>query len=140
MADRINVGPITGSQGVAIGRNASAVVKGHNVSGDVRIDSDQLRAALADLHDALRGLDLARDQRIVAETAAGNAMSGVTGEEVDAEAVTSNLERVGEVLQQADALIEDGTSMWQHVTRLAALLGPVVGGAKVVGGWFGIPL
>jgi len=140
MGDQISVGSITGSQGVAIGRNASTVVTGHNLAGDVHIDSGELRAALDGLYDALASLDLPRDEKMAAQTAAGNAISGVSSEEVDAETVTSNLEKVGQALMKADAVIEEGTSMWDHVTRLGSLLGPVAGGAKVVAAWFGIPL
>jgi hypothetical protein len=138
MGDEFNVGPITGAQGVAIGTNASAIVTGQNVSGDVRIDADELRAALDDLYDAIEGLDLPRDERIAVQTAAGSAIAGVSRQEVNAETVTSNVETVGHALQQADTVIQQGTSLWEHVTRLASLLGPFVGGAQVVAGWFGI--
>jgi hypothetical protein len=140
MGDEIHVGNITGSQGVAIGPNASTSVTGQNTSGDVRIDTGELRAALGDLYDALGGLDIPREQRIAAQTATGAALAGAESEEVDAGAVSSSIERVGQVLQQADVVIEEGTSLWQHVTRLASLVGPLVGGAKVVAAWFGIPL
>ena len=140
MGDHINVGDITGSQGVAIGTNATATVTGHNVSGDVRIDSGELRAALDDLYDTLGGLDLPREQKIAAQTATGNAIAGVASETVDAEAVTSNIEKVGEAVQQVGVVIDEGTTLWRQVAHLSSILGPLVGGAKVVAGWFGIPI
>jgi hypothetical protein len=140
MGDQITVGDITGSQGIAIGKNASARVTGHNLSGEVRIDPGELRAALGELYDAVGDLDLPREQKITAQTATGTALQGVTDKEVDARTVTSNLERAGEALKQADVAVQQGTSLWEHITRLGDLLGPVVGGARIVLGWFGIPL
>jgi uncharacterized protein (UPF0147 family) len=140
MGDQISVGSMTGVQGIAIGRNAQAVVTGHNISGEVRIDAGELRAVLGDLYDDLGALEVPRDARIAAQRAAGDAISAVSDDDVEAATVTSNLEKVGQALMTADAVIEKGTSMWDHVARLSSLLGPLVGGAKVVSAWFGIPL
>jgi propanediol dehydratase small subunit len=138
--DEITVGDITGSQGVAIGRNAQTRVTGHNVSGDVRIDSGQLRSALEELYDALGDAELSRNQRIDVQTATGNALKGVTADSVDSDTVTSNLEKVGDTLRQANVAIGEGTAIGENIGRLATLLGPLVGGARIVAGWFGIPL
>lgn len=138
--DQINVGDIERSQGVAIGRNTNVEVTGDNISGDVSVDSAELRSALDELYDALADVELSRDQRIEAQTATGNARHGVTDQEVDSETVKSNLQKVGETLKQANVAIDEGTALGESVGRLSALLAPLVGGARVVAGWFGIPL
>ncbi|WP_033294532.1 hypothetical protein [Amycolatopsis jejuensis] len=138
--DNITVGDITSAQGVAVGRNASAKVTGNNITGASDVDADALRAALNDLYDALADADLSRDQRIEAQTATGNALGGVTEETVDGPAVTSGLEKVGDTLRKANVTVEEGTKLAQSMGRIAAALGPLVGGAQVVANLLGIPL
>lgn len=138
--DRIQVGDITGSQGVAIGRNAEATVTGRNIAAGVRIDATELRSALEDLHAALAEANLQPEAKVRAQSAAGRALEGVREKNVDADGVSANLETVGETLKQANVALEEGTSLLASVTTLAKLLGPVVGGAGVVAGWFGVPL
>jgi hypothetical protein len=138
--DQIKVGDIHRSQAIVIGRGSSVRVIGNNVSGDVRVDAAALQSALHALHDALGDADLSREQRIQAQTATGNAYNGVTEESVESGTVTSNLEKVGETLKQANVAIEQGTSLGESVRHLAALVGPLVGGAGAVAAWFGLPL
>jgi hypothetical protein len=138
--DRFEVGDITGSQGIAIGRNAQATVTGRNIAGGVRIDSAQLRSALEELHDAVAEARLRPEEKIDVQTATRRALERVGEDDVDADAVSSNLQKVGETLKQANVALEEGTSLWASVTKLAALLGPLVGGAGVVAAWFGVPL
>jgi hypothetical protein len=135
--DQIDVGDISASQGVAIGRGNVVRISGDNAA---RIDASQLRAALDDLYDALGAAELSREQRITAQTATGNARHAAADEGVDAGSVASNLEQVGETLRHAGVAIDEGTALAESVGRLAALLGPLVGGARVVAGWFGLPL
>lgn len=78
----------------------------------------QLRSALEELYDALGKADLPRAKKIGAQTATGNALEGVHHDSVDAEAVTSNLEKVGETLKRANIAVEEGTSRWETVARL----------------------
>jgi hypothetical protein len=125
---------------VAVGRNAQSRVTGDNTAGGVQIDAGELRNALGELYDALSDTGLSRDQRIEAQTATGSALSGVTDEGVDADTVTSGLERVGETLRQANVAVEEGTTLATSIGRIAALLGPLIGGARVVANLFGIPL
>lgn len=138
--DSVTVGNITSSQGVAVGRNAQSWVTGDNTTGDVHIDAGELRSALGELYDALGDTGMSRDLRIQAQTAAGNALSGVTDEGVDADTVTSGLDRVGQALRQANVAVEKGTTLATSIGRVAALLGPLIGGARVVANLFGIPL
>jgi hypothetical protein len=138
--DRIRVGNITSAQGVAIGSNARAEVVGHNLSGEARIDSGELRLALEELFEQLDGVRLSREQKIEAQTATGLALTGVSDKEVKTEPVTTNLEKVGKTLREANVVVEEGSSLWESVKKLASLVGPIVGGARVVSAWFGLPL
>jgi hypothetical protein len=138
--DNITVGAITNAQGIAIGTNASAHVTGNNISGEVMMDPDELRAALEDLYDALGQGDLPRDKARGAQTAAGNALDAVTEKEVKSDAVVENIKKVGATLKAANAVVQEGTPLWESVKKLAPLLGPVVGGARVVATWFGLSL
>ncbi|PLS80168.1 MAG: hypothetical protein CYG59_09410 [Chloroflexi bacterium] len=52
----------------------------------------------------------------------------------------SNLKRVGETLKEANVTIEQGTSLWESIRKLVPLVGPLVGGAEAVAGWFDMPL
>ena len=138
--DNITVGDVINAQGVAIGRNATARVVGNNISGDVKIDAKELRTALEGLYDALDQGDLPRDKTRSAQTAAGNALDAVTEKEVKSDVVVENVKRIGETIKQANVAVQEGTSLWQSIQKLAPLLGPIVGGARIVAGWFGIPL
>jgi hypothetical protein len=136
--DKISVGNITGSQGIAIGRNARARVTGSSISSEAVIDAQQLRSALEELWDAISQSQLPHDQKRSATSAASNAIEGVADDEVDGDTVLVNVKRIGETLQQANTVVEQGSSLWQRVQGLAALLGPLVGGARIVAGWFGV--
>jgi hypothetical protein len=51
------------------------------------------------------------------------------------------VKKIGESLQQANVAIEHGSQLASTVVKMATILGPVVvGGAKVVAAWFGVPL
>jgi hypothetical protein len=138
--DNITVGNISRSQGIAIGRNATTTVTGHNISGDVKIDPRELRTALGELWDALGQAPLPRERLRSAQTAAGNALDAVTDNEVKSDTVVENVKKIGETLKEANAVMQEGSTLWQSVQKLAPLLGPIVGGARVVAGWFGMPL
>jgi hypothetical protein len=51
-----------------------------------------------------------------------------------------NVKKIGETLKEANAVMQEGSTLWQSVQKLAPQLGPIVGGARVVAGWFGMPL
>jgi hypothetical protein len=132
-------GPVSG-QGIAIGHQASAVVKGSSFAGDGTINATQLRETLEQLYDALGETGLPRDQVRKAQTAAGNALDGVSDDEVQADTVVQQVQKVAETLKEANVVVERGSSLWESVQKLAPLLGPLVGGARLVSAWFGIPL
>lgn len=79
------------------------------------------------------------DKTRSAQTATGNALADVSEEEVESGTVVENVKKIGETIRQANVTVQEGTSLWQSVQKLAPLLGPLVGGARTVGGWFGVP-
>lgn len=136
--DNINVGDIINAQGVAVGRNASARVTGNNIPGDVQINAGELRAALEELYDALAQGGLPQEKVRSAQTAAGNAIDAVTEEEVKSDTVVENVKKIGETLKQANVAVQEGTSLWGSVKKLSSIIGPLVGGARLVAAWFGV--
>ena len=138
--DSIVVGDVTSSQGVAIGKNASARVTGNNLAGDVKINAQEFRAALEALYDGLDKAGLPRDKTRSVQTAAGNAIDAVTEKEVKSDVVVENVKKIGETIKQANVAIQEGSTLWQSIQKLSPLLGPLVGGARIVAGWFGVPL
>lgn len=137
---KTTVGNITGSQGIAIGTNASAVVTSSSIGGEMKIDPQELRTALQELYTALTQAQLPVDKTISAQSAVANALGDVKDDQVDGKSVAQNVQQVGETLKQANTVVEQGSSLWQSVQKLAPLLGPMVGGARIVAQWFGIPL
>jgi methyl-accepting chemotaxis protein len=138
--DHTTVGDIINAQGVAVGTNASARVTGNNIPGDVKIDATELRSALEDLFDALNQTGLPKDKTRSVQTAAGNALDAVNEGEIKADVVVQHVKKIGETLKEAKVVVQEGTSLWESVKKLAPLVGPLVGGARIVAGWFGVPL
>lgn len=138
--DTITVGDVTNAQGIAIGRNATATVTGHNVSGNAKIDPEQMRSALNALYDELGNVGLPKDKTRSVQTAAGNAIEAVGDKEVKSNIVADNVKKIGESIKEANVVIKEGSSLWNSIKGLAPLLGPLVGGAHIVAGWFGLPL
>jgi ribosomal protein L17 len=138
--DSITVGNVTSSQGVAIGRNTSVQVTGNNIISGTEIDAKEVRAALEALYDGLDKAGLPKDKIRSVQTAAGNAIEAVTDKEVKADIVADNVKKIGETIKQANVAIEEGSSLWHSIRRLSPLLGPLVGGARIVAAWFGVPI
>jgi hypothetical protein len=104
------------------------------------LDTRELRTALEELWDALGQAPLPRERLRSAQTAAGNALDAVTDNEVKSDTVVENVKKIGETLKEANAVMQEGSTLWQSVQKLAPQLGPIVGGVRVVAGWFGMPL
>lgn len=137
--DNFNIGNISGVQGLAIGRNASAQVTGNSISGDVKIDAKELRTALEGLFDALGQGTMPPDKTRSLQTEAGIALRAITEQEVKSDIVVEKVKKIGETIKQANVAVQEGSSLWQSVKKLAPLLGPLVGGGRIVAAWFGIP-
>ncbi|MEV4535209.1 hypothetical protein AB0J82_15395 [Asanoa sp. NPDC049518] len=137
--DNIRVGDITGSYGVAVGRNASAHASGNIVAG-ARVDPEQLRVALERVYDTLDTAGLPREETRSAQTSAGNAIEAAKAGESGLEAVVENVKRMGQTLREANVVVGEGSNLWQQLKELAAVLAPLAGGAAAVAAWFGFPL
>jgi hypothetical protein len=140
-----------GARSITIGGNVSGsqIVAGDwNRVQNVRVRDDAsavdpraLVDALADLQAALGQANLQPSDRMVAQTAAGNAaLEGVKDGQVNADVVAQNVERIGKTLKNANTAIQEGSSLWSSVQNIATTLGPLVGGARVVATWFGVPI
>jgi hypothetical protein len=138
--DNITVGEIANAQGVAIGRNANARVAGNNAQGDATIDLKALRSALESLYDSLEQGTLPRDKTRSAQTAVENALNAASEEPIKSDVVVDNVKKIGEAIKEANVTIQEGASLWTSVHKLGPLLGPLVGGVRVVAGWFGVPI
>ncbi len=138
--DNIRVGNISGSQGVAIGHNASVSVTSSRMSSVTKINLQELRAVLEELWDALDTAQLQREQKRITQTAASNALDSVEGEESQSTIVIENVKKIGDTIRQTNVIVEEGSDLWQSVLKLIHLVGPLVGGARTVAGWFGISL
>jgi hypothetical protein len=140
--DHITVGDISHAQGIAVGCGAHAQVTGSTIAGGARaIDPETLRATLKELRTALGQADLPDDTLIDVQTAAGNALrQGVKDGEVQPDALMYHVKEIGETLKQANVAVQEGSTLWESIQKLAPLLGPLVGGARAVGAWFGVAL
>jgi carbonic anhydrase/acetyltransferase-like protein (isoleucine patch superfamily) len=141
--DHITIGDMSNVQGAAVGRNAQAHVTGNlTVGAAASIDPNALRAALKDLRTALGQANLPDDIVISTQTAAGTAlMNGIKDDKVDSKTVVSNVQQIADTLKQTNVAVQEGSTLWASIQKLAPLLGPlVVGGAHIVAAWFGVPL
>lgn len=136
--DRISTGDISNAQGIALGRNAQAIVIGSNSPELATIDAVELRQLLGDLFEALGQMSLQRETKIASQTAVGKALDGVDDDTVQAATVLTGVRQAGEALKHANVAVEEGTSLWSNVEKLARLLGPMAGTAQDILKWFDI--
>jgi hypothetical protein len=124
---------ISGSQGVVLGSGSA------NVTQSSQFDPQALAAALMELHAALGTAQLPPRTQLQAQTLAGAAALEADPEagQVDSDAVADKVKHVGTTLQEAGAVIDKGSSLWEKVQRVATILGPAVGGVQTVMSWFG---
>jgi hypothetical protein len=143
-SDQIQIGSIDRSQVGAIGPHAKGKVSGPlNINADAatQIDAQALKAALMDLYSALGQSNLPQDKLITAQGAVSTAINqDIKDDKVEPEGLASHVELVGKTLQEANVAVQEGTSLWESVQKLAPLVGPIVGGARVVLQLFGIPV
>jgi hypothetical protein len=135
--DSISVGNITGAQGVVIGRQATANVTSHNIASGF-LDRNQLKTILEGLLDALGEAQLPRDHTRAAQAAAGRVITAANEKESEPDSIVGGVKEIADTLKQTDIAVKEGTSLWESVQKLASLVGPLVGGARVVAAWFGI--
>jgi hypothetical protein len=109
--------------------------------GKPTIDVDALKKTLLELHKSLESAPLPEEARIDAQLAAGQARKVVDRPDAQTETLIGHIKEVGDTLQSAGVTIKQGSQVASSVLRIASIVGPlVVGGAKVVAAWFGLPL
>lgn len=139
VGDSIEVGDITQSQGIAIGREAYSEVSGNVVVGTANyLEVDELKRVLEDLYESLDQLPL--DMRIRSQMATGTALSlGIEDGKAKPDVLVRQLQVVGDTIKQTNVMVEEGSSLWNNVRTLSTIVAPVVtGGARVVAAWFGV--
>ena len=137
--DRFQISDISGSQVLGVGRGASSQFHGNVVSGG-QLDPQAISIALEGLYDSLGQASLPTGPRIAAQKAAGVALlEGVKDGEAKPEVISQNVQLAAGAVKQASLVVQEGSLLWQSVQQLATTLGPAVGGARAVAGWFGIP-
>jgi len=136
--DRIRVGDISGSQGVAVGRSAQAHVQGANVNvpSSEELDVPSLSKSLKALYGAVGNEPFGIDEKIATQGALSSALQALENN-ASVNEVLETVRQAGETLQSADVVVAKGTSLWTEVKEIAEKLGPIVGGAAAVAGWFG---
>ena len=137
--DSINIGDISSSRGIAVGRGAKAHVTEAATSSMGAADMVALRGALEKLYEALSEEPLPPRTRIASQTVVGTAIaSAEESAPSNARELPRQIETIGNTLQAAGVTVRHGTSLWKSIKDLASAMGPIVGGASVVAGWFGL--
>ncbi len=109
--------------------------------GKPTIEVDELKKTLLELHKSLESAPLPEDTKVDAQVAASQARKAADRQDVKADELVGHIKEVGDTLQAAGVTIKQGSQVASSVLRIASIVGPlVVGGAKVVAAWFGLPL
>ncbi|CAN5875077.1 hypothetical protein BH24CHL4_BH24CHL4_27390 [soil metagenome] len=97
------------------------------------INVDELRKSLDELYEALWASSLESDVKQEAQAATFQAKKdGTKDGEVDARNLVSNLEAVGKTLEQANTVVEEGSTLWNSIKKVTKTVGPIViGGLKL---------
>jgi hypothetical protein len=109
--------------------------------GKPTIDVNALKQTLLELHKSLESAPISDDAKVDAQVAASQARKAVDQQDVKTETLVGHIKDVGDTLQSAGVTIKQGSQVAANVMRIATIVGPLVaGGAKIVAGWFGLPL
>jgi hypothetical protein len=139
--DSINFSNIqTSGPMVSIGYGTKIHANHSNVHTAAQVDTAALKASLWELFRVLSRADLPTPAYMDVVTATGLATQKAKGDSPNVEELAGYLQQVGQALQKAQVVVEKVPQLAAVVTKIAQVLGPVVGGTKVVAGWFGLPL
>ena len=134
-------GSVTGGDFTIGHGNVVHIVKSAYEDGKPTINVDDLKKTLLELHKSLEAAALPDDAKVDAQVAASQARKAVDQQDGKTEELVNHIKEAGDALQSAGATIERGSQVAGSVLRIATIVGPLVaGGAKVVAGWFGLPL
>lgn len=140
--DMITTGDFINSAHIAIGRGAQVSGNRDLISPatDTFIDSQTLRSVVTELYMAFGQTDMPINTLISVQSVAGTALKeSDKGDKVNCKVFIPQIKTIGDTLAEANVVVQQGTLLWQSVTKLAQLLGPlVVGGAQAVAAWFGV--
>lgn len=126
----------------AIGPNAQGTVNKQTYNmGSQPIDMKVFLESLEELYTVLGSANLPRRALMDAQGAVNQTVKVVEQKEVQPNAVADQLKQIGSTLQQANTTIQQGSQLAASVEKIAKIAAPFLGvGARVVAGWFGIPL
>ena len=138
----ISVGTSFSGENMAIGHISQAnQTKTLYQNGQPTIDLESLKSSLVELYGHLQSAGLPPDAQMEAQAAAYQSKKILGDKEPQSEALATNIKKIGDSLKDANVTIEHGSQLASTVVKMATNLGPiVVGGAKVVAAWFGVPL
>ncbi len=131
--------PVTGGV-VGIGHGGMLSVHYGSQQALSSLDRIALKAALQELFTALGNAGLPLQTQIETQTTIGLAIQQIETSTLTIEAFVPYLQRAGHTLSATGISLDQGSHLARSVSKLAHLVGPAVGGVRVVTGWFGIPL
>lgn len=131
--------PVTGNV-VDIGHGGTLSVNYRSQNTPFLLDRAALKVNLQELFEALGDASLPVQVRMEVQTAIGRATQQAEAPILSVEAMAQHLQYVGLSLRHASVTVEKGSRLATAIIKLAYLFGPVVGGTRVVTGWFGINL
>ena len=135
-------GTVKGAQNFVIGQGGSVHITG-NVSQEVgaTIDLPALKSSLMELYELLGSANIPLKQRMAMQLATGRAAELAEGKELQAEVLAQQVKQMGETFQNTGEAIDAGSQLGRKILKIANIVGPLVGGgARLVAGWFGLPL
>ena len=138
----ITIGGSVSGENMALGHAAQAIqTKTLYQNGQPTIDLASLKSSLVELYGHLQSAGLPPDAQMEAQAAVYQSKKVLEDKEPQSEALAGNIKKIGDSLKEANVTLEHGSQLASTVTKMALILGPViVGGAKVVASWFGVPL
>jgi hypothetical protein len=125
----------------AIGPNAQGTINKTTYGSGQPLDVEAFKATLMELYKALGSANLPDMALMDAQGGVRQAVKVVEQKEVQPTAVAEHLKQIGSTLQQANTTIQQGSQLAASLQKIATIAAPFLGvGARVVAGWFGIPL
>ncbi len=141
---RVNInisGQVSAEENIMIGVGNLNRITNNNGPSLLPIDLETLKKSLVELYGHLPSAGLPAETQMELQASIYQSKKLLEGKEPPNEEVANTVKKIGESLQQANVAIEHGSQLASTVVKMAAILGPVVvGGAKVVASWFGVPL
>ena len=137
----INISAQTSGENFIIGAGNVNKITHHNEQSTITIDLETLKKSLVELYGHLPSAGLPAEAQMELQASIYQSKKLLEGKEPPNEEVANTVKKIGESLQQANVAIEHGSQLASTVVKMATILAPVVvGGAKVVASWFGVPL